>query len=212
MAEDEGSAAKRKRAIEQIATADWEALRLRLAKFAGRYLRGAFPRGAPGGKTAMLYVHDAIWKVLEGVHATDPLKSTESQRQWDPDTHSLFGTLCFGIASDINNDVEQHNRQQRLLKADQSTIGMTLPNPPTPPHIAAEDSEERQGWLNAFADRPLAREIARVAMDEGIYTARELAARLGVERKVVYNEKKRMKERAEERAKERVKSIRNRRR
>jgi len=192
MPEDDRSAAKRQRAIEQIATADWKALRLRLAKFAGRYLREVFPRGTPRDKTAMIYVHDAICKVLEGVHA---LERGEGQRKWDPDTHTLFGTLCFVIVSDIDNDKEQQARQQRLLKAEQSTTGLTLPNTPAPPHIAAEYAEQRKYWLNAFAGRPLAQEIARVVMEEGAYTPRDLSIRLGVERKVIYNEVKRMKER-----------------
>ena len=212
------SDAKRRRAIEEIRTADWTALAVRLTAYALRQIKIVFgwqvgsDGSAPGGRSPDGFVNEAVRKFLEGLDETgggaaaSGGRARRGTRAWDPDERPLFEALCYAIKSEIRNhagELRRKDRKHRMMqreykKGDPLQRLSWGPSAALAPEDPLEHEAERATWLEAVADRPLAQEIVRLMIDEEISDPADLAPILGVDREAVYEEKRWLRRRVRE--------------
>lgn len=195
---------KRDRAIEQIEQEDWDAIADRLTGYTVAFLDAVFhwhvtkDGFVPGGKPVKDFVDTAVYKLLQSVYAAErpvPVgqRSARGFRKWNPDTHSLVGTLCRIIKSEIYNYAAELKRRRRLLEQETACakggqeIGWHSSPLPSSDDVI-EEKQARAQWLEALRDRPLGLQVVRLILDEGVYSPSEIALLLGVRREAIYVE------------------------
>ena len=196
---DDWTTAKRKRAAELLAAADWNELAPRLGEHAALSIRSVFrsrvgPNGAaPGGRTPLDFVDDVVTKFFHALDDRGPSKQATGRaprgmRRWDPDKRPLLHALCDAIDSEILN----HSFQIARRKTHHALLQHEPPIQwnPAPADLLLQHAEDRAAWLAELSARPLAQAIVRSILDSGIFQPAELAVALGVTQSVVYNEMK----------------------
>jgi hypothetical protein len=180
--------------IERLVTyAEW--------KVRKRHWQGIRGAPMPEGLEPKDLVPDAVEKVLDG------------RRRWDPtEQPDLFKHLTGVIDSDVNHAAmsaaNRHVRDESVLMAAEGMDGPPgsyfdgLPGDEDPEAIMVTEEEEARsdrflwGLLKFLADKPLLQQMVECIVDD-VTKPREIAEKLGVKSKDIYNATKQLARRLE---------------
>lgn len=180
-----------------IGKADWDTLLPQLLAYTRWKLKELTWRGSksgtiPGSKEPMDFIQEAIMKALHG------------QRLWVQERVDLLTFLKGIISSDINNLVEksENKLEIRATLAEEETNAFTVDisglesDPVSPfygsPYIHYEQKETRDRILSKLQEDKIAYAVVRLVIDEGIDRPKQIAERLNIDIKDVFNAKKRL--------------------
>jgi len=182
-----------------------------LNKMKKRYWRGVRDGNPPGGQEAIDFVLQAIEKIISG------------QRNWNPQTQpDLFGYLKDIIDSDINHLVESW--ENKNFQSESSLMGDCTDNKDsyfdklpssisTPSEIMLQEEDERLndkflwGFYDCLADEPQLIKVVECIID-GIHKPSDIATKMGISTKEVYNIKKQLQRRLNDyRSKQSLRSL-----
>jgi hypothetical protein len=155
------------------------------------YWRGVLGGPIPGGHEALDFVHDAVYRLISGAFT------------WNPESVNLFLFLAGVIRSDLSKLARSpENTRCTLLHPEKhSTLACEKPDPSGVNGVNRWDEWEIRSdrILSYLSDDQLIYQLSKAILetDESTVAPRQLAKRLGVTTKDIYNAKKRLRRRLE---------------